>query len=227
MSPSRVSLVMLYDAFRSPTQCFSALYQRGIWGWQPFIILLISPFLFWGAYFDIVDFEWLKSELISNMSIPQDQQALLNSNTLLAGEVILDVTGRAFAVLLLGFWFTLATRQSQYKMGYWKWVAASCIMLFPAVLGDFASYISLLVNHGQIINYAADLKSLNGLVKLSPDHHWYILTSTVPLLLPWYIILGYAALGAWTEFDKGQALAIAILPWALFFVILSGITAFN
>ena len=117
MTPSRNSLVMLYDAFRSPTQCFTALYQRGIWGWQPFIILLISPFLFWGAYFDIVDFEWLKSELISNMSIPQDQQALLNSNTLLAGEVILDVTGRAFAVLLLGFWFTLATRKPNTKWG--------------------------------------------------------------------------------------------------------------
>ncbi|BDU36477.1 conserved hypothetical protein [Vibrio nigripulchritudo MADA3029] len=227
MTPSKNSLIMLVDIFRSPTQCFAALYQKGIWGWQPFIVLLISPFLFWGAYFDVVDFEWLKSQLIATMTIPEDQQALINSNTLLAGEVILDVAGRIFAVLLLGFWFTLATKQSQYKMGYWKWVAASCVMLFPAVLGDLASYISLLVNHGQIVSYAADLNSLNGLIKLSPDHSWYFFTSSFPLLLPWYIVLGYAALGAWTEFEKGQALAIAILPWLLFYSMLVGLALFN
>ncbi|GAJ73736.1 hypothetical protein JCM18904_4664 [Vibrio sp. JCM 18904] len=50
MNPSSNPLVMLLDIFRSPTSCFLALYQRGGWGgWQPFIFLMLSPFLFWGV----------------------------------------------------------------------------------------------------------------------------------------------------------------------------------
>ena len=34
MKPSVNPLIMLVDIFRSPSDCFAALYQRGMWGWQ-------------------------------------------------------------------------------------------------------------------------------------------------------------------------------------------------
>ncbi|NOI66620.1 YIP1 family protein [Vibrio sp. MACH09] len=217
MIPSSNPLIMLLDIFRAPTSCFSALYQKGMWGWQIYILLLISPFLFWGAYFDVVDFEWLKAALISQTD--QNIVTQLDANTLMASEIINDILNRTLVIGLLAFWFMLAAKPSKYQHGYWKWFAGASVVIFPAVLGDLASYVNLLVNHGQVMNYAADLNSLNGLLKLPLTSQWSGFASAFPLLLPWYIVLGYAAIGAWTEFTQRQALLIASIPWLGYFII--------
>lgn len=214
VSASSNPLTLLLDIFRSPSACFLALYERGLWGWQPFIVLLVTPFLFWGSYFDMVDFVWLKAELVKQMptaaAVELDR---IDANTLMATEIITDTVGRLTTVLMLGLWFLLATRSNQQQHGYWRWVAASCAILFPAVLGDLASYVSLVLNQGHVLNYAADLNTLNGLLKLPMTHPWSEFCRSLPLLMPWYIVLGYAAVITWTTIERGQALVIAALPW--------------
>ncbi|EGA70044.1 hypothetical protein VISI1226_08142 [Vibrio sinaloensis DSM 21326] len=220
MTPSSNPLIMLVDIFRSPSACFLALYQRGAWGWQPYIFLVLSPFLFWGAYFDLVNFEWLKEALTLQLAQTNPQQLeLLEANTLMASEIISDVVGRTLTILMLAFWFNLATKPSQHQHGFWKWFAASAVVTFPALIGDLASYVSVLLKHGQVMVYAADLNSLNGLMKLPLTNEWSQFASSFPLLLPWYIALGYAAVGTWTEFERGQALAISALPWFAYYLI--------
>ncbi|AIU66053.1 membrane protein [Vibrio coralliilyticus] len=220
MTPSSNPLVMLVDVFRSPSACFLALYQRGAWGWQTYIVLMLSPFLFWGAYFDIVDFEWLRQGLSAQLAQTNPKQLeLLDANTLMASEIISDVAGRTLTIVMLAFWFNLATKPSQHQHGFWRWFAASTVVVFPAIIGDLASYVSLLLKHGQVMVYAADLNSLNGLLKLPLTNEWSQFASSFPLLLPWYIALGYAAVGTWTEFERGQALAISALPWVAYYII--------
>lgn len=220
MTPSSNPLTMLVDIFRSPSACFLALYQRGAWGWQPYIFLILSPFLFWGAYFDLVNFEWLKEVLTGQLAQTNPQQLeLLDANTLMASEIISDVFGRTLTILMLAFWFTLATKPSQHQHGFWKWFAAAAVIIFPAIIGDLASYVSVLLKHGQVLIYAADLNSLNGLLKLPLTNEWSQFASSFPLLLPWYIALGYAAVGTWTEFERGQALVISALPWLAYYLI--------
>ncbi|EEX34611.1 MULTISPECIES: YIP1 family protein [Vibrio] len=220
MTPSSNPLVMLVDVFRSPSACFLALYQRGAWGWQTYIVLMLSPFLFWGAYFDIVDFEWLRQGLSAQLAQTNPTQLeLLDANTLMASEIISDVAGRTLTIVMLAFWFNLATKPSQHQHGFWRWFAASTVVVFPAIIGDLASYVSLLLKHGQVMVYAADLNSLNGLLKLPLTNEWSQFASSFPLLLPWYIALGYAAVGTWTEFERGQALVISALPWVAYYII--------
>lgn len=220
MTPSSNPLIMLVDIFRSPSACFLALYQRGAWGWQPYIFLILSPFLFWGAYFDMVDFEWLRQALAAQLAQTNPQQLeLLDANTLMASEIISDIAGRTLTILMLAFWFNLATKPSQHQHGFWKWFAAAAVITFPAIIGDLASYVSALLKHGQVMVYAADLNSLNGLLKLPLTNEWSQFASSFPLLLPWYIALGYAAVGTWTEFERGQALVISALPWLAYYMI--------
>ena len=220
MTPSSNPLVMLLDIFRSPSACFLALYQRGAWGWQPYVVLMLTPFLFWGPYFDLVNFEWLKEALTLQLGQTNPKQLeLLDANTLMASEIISDMAGRTLTILMLAFWFNLATKPSQHQHGFWKWFAAGAVITFPAVIGDLASYISVLLKHGQVMVYAADLNSLNGLLKLPLTNEWSQFASSFPLLLPWYIALGYAAIGVWTEFERGQALAISALPWVGYYLI--------
>lgn len=220
MTPSSNPLVMLLDIFRSPSACFLALYQRGAWGWQPYVVLMLTPFLFWGSYFDLVNFEWLKDALTLQLEQTNPKQLeLLDANTLMASEIISDMAGRTLTILMLAFWFNLATKPSQHQHGFWKWFAAGAVITFPAVIGDLASYISVLLKHGQVMVYAADLNSLNGLLKLPLTNEWSQFASSFPLLLPWYIALGYAAIGVWTEFERGQALAISALPWVGYYLI--------
>ncbi len=112
MNPSSNPLVMLLDIFRSPTSCFLALYQRGGWGWQPFIFLMLSPFLFWGAYFSNVDFTWLSDQLtVQFQQIDPQQIELLEPNTLMASAIINDVFNRFATLLLLAFWSSLQLKQ--------------------------------------------------------------------------------------------------------------------
>lgn len=220
MNPSSNPLVMLIDIIRSPSACFLALYQRGAWGWQPYIFLMLSPFLFWGSYFDLVNFEWLREGLAAQLAETNPKQLeLLDPNTLMASEIISDMAGRTLTILMLAFWFNLATKPSQHQHGFWKWFAAGAVITFPAIIGDLASYISVLLKHGQVMVYAADLNSLNGLLKLPLTNEWSQFASSFPLLLPWYIALGYAAIGTWTEFERGQALAISALPWIGYYLI--------
>ncbi|MEL7293299.1 MAG: YIP1 family protein [Pseudomonadota bacterium] len=220
MTPSSNPLVMLVDIFRSPSACFLALYQRGAWGWQPYIFLVLSPFLFWGAYFDMVNFDWLKQTLEAQLAVTNPVQLeLLDADTLMASEIISDIAGRTLTILMLAFWFNLATKPSQHQHGFWKWFAASAVITFPAIVGDLASYVSVLLKHGQVLVYAADLNSLNGLLKLPLTNPWSQFASSFPLLLPWYIVLGYAAVGTWTEFERGQALVISALPWVAYYLI--------
>ncbi|PMH41082.1 hypothetical protein BCU68_05215 [Vibrio sp. 10N.286.49.B3] len=220
MTPSRNPLTMLLDIFHSPTKCFLALYQKGAWGWQPYIILIVSPFLFWGAYFANVDFQWLSSELAPQLAIVNPQQLeLLDSNTLMASNIISDVFGRTATIFLLALWFHLATKTSQHQHGFWKWFAAATVINFPAVLGDIASYTSLLLQHAKVMVYAADLNSLNGLLKLPLTSDWVGFARSMPLLLPWYIVLGYGAVLTWTEFERGQALVISALPWLTYYLL--------
>ncbi|WP_394127595.1 YIP1 family protein [Vibrio hepatarius] len=220
MNPSSNPLVMLLDIFRSPSACFLALYQRGAWGWQPYVFLILSPFLFWGSYFDLVNFEWLREGLAAQLAETNPKQLeLLDPNTLMASEIISDIAGRTLTILMLAFWFNLATKPSQHQHGFWKWFAAGAVITFPAIIGDLASYVSVLLKHGQVMVYAADLNSLNGLLKLPLTNDWSQFASSFPLLLPWYIALGYAAIGTWTEFERGQALAISALPWVGYYLI--------
>ncbi|KOO14567.1 hypothetical protein AKJ18_11665 [Vibrio xuii] len=220
MNPSSNPLVMLIDIFRSPSACFLALYQRGAWGWQPYVFLILSPFLFWGSYFDLVNFEWLREGLAAQLAETNPKQLeLLDPNTLMASEIISDIAGRTLTILMLAFWFNLATKPSQHQHGFWKWFAAGAVITFPAIIGDLASYVSVLLKHGQVMVYAADLNSLNGLLKLPLTNDWSQFASSFPLLLPWYIALGYAAIGTWTEFERGQALAISALPWVGYYLI--------
>ena len=221
MSPSANPLFLILDIFRAPTACFAALYQKGKWAWFPYLLLIFSPLVFWDTYFSMVNFDWLIQSLLAAIG-PVDaqvQQDWLNKEVLLAGEVFNDVFGRTASILMLAFWFKLATKPSQYQHSYFKWVAACTIIMFPAIIGDLASYVNLLMNHAHVLPGNADLNSLNGLVKLPLNNPWATYTSAFPLLMPWYIVLSYAAIGAWTDFDKAKALTIALLPWLVCFTV--------
>lgn len=105
--PSSNPLSMVVDIFRAPTSCFAALYKRGAWGWQTYVLLMLTPFLFWGYYFDIVDFEWLKFNLVEQLQATSpDKIVLLEPNTLMASEILNAVFNRTLNIGLLAFWFS-------------------------------------------------------------------------------------------------------------------------
>lgn len=87
------------------------------------------------------------------------------------------------------------------------------------MIGDFASYINIMFNSSNIQPNAADLNSLNGLIKLPMGNPWASFSATIPLLAPWYIALTYAAITAWTDYDRAKSIVVACLPWLLTLIV--------
>ncbi|MDP5254838.1 MULTISPECIES: YIP1 family protein [unclassified Vibrio] len=203
---------VILHGFTSPQQAFITLYHQPKAGWFAYLALVLSVFLFWGAYFERTDPQWLLAQL----SQIYPTQSLPDPQTLLAGQIISDVLSRTLCIVLLAIWFHLATKHI-VKLTLRQWFAAASVMMLPALLGDMASYVSGILQHEPIVIFSADLNSLNGLLHLEPTSKWSQIASAFPLLMPWYIVLGYGAVLTWTPLEGGQALAIAMLPWLGFF----------
>ncbi|MCW8331758.1 YIP1 family protein [Photobacterium sp. SDRW27] len=217
MTPSKNPFVAVLDAFRSPIDCFAAVHERPKWAILPYLIAILGPFFLWGAYFNNVDMAWLQQELMVQFTNvdQQVQESWLTKEVLLAGEVFSDITGRTVCIFVLALWLNLATKSNQYKHSFGKWLAASCFIMLPTMIGDFASYVNPMFNDSNILPNAADLNSLNGLLKLPLNHTWSPFATTIPLLAPWYIALTYAAVSAWTDYDRAKSIIVAGLPWLL------------
>ncbi|ELV7515737.1 DUF1282 family protein [Photobacterium damselae] len=221
MTPSKNPLIAVLDLFRSPIDCFAAVYERPKWAFFAYLIIIFGPFILWGGYFDHVDMPWLQQSLAAQLSNVDHeiQQAWMTKEVLLAGEVFSDVLGRTAMIFLLALWLYFSTKASTYSHGYGKWLAASCFIMLPAFLGDIASYVNILFNTHNILPNAADLNSLNGLLKLPLNSPWSPFATTIPLLTPWYIALTYATITAWTDYDRAKAVIVALLPWVMTIII--------
>ncbi|MGF1688243.1 YIP1 family protein [Photobacterium japonica] len=221
MTPSRNPVIALLDTFRSPVDCFAAVHQRPKWAFLPYLLVIVGPFFFWGTYFNHVDLAWLQQSLLAQLPVVDEQiQAdWLTKEVLLAGEVFSDITGRTACIFMLALWLNLSTKSSSYPHGYGKWLAAACFIMLPAVIGDIASYLNALFNTSPILPNAADLNSLNGLLKLPLNSPWSAFTTSIPLLTPWYIALSYAVVGAWTDYDRAKCIIVASLPWVMTIVL--------
>ncbi|MGF1683709.1 Yip1 family protein [Photobacterium minamisatsumaniensis] len=221
MTPSKNPFVAVVDTFRSPIDCFAAIYERPKWAFLPYLMIIFGPFFFWGTYFNNVDLAWLQQMLMDQLSNvdQQVQESWLTKEVLLAGEVFSDVIGRTACIFVLALWLNLSTKSNSHKHSFGKWLAASCFIMLPAVIGDFASYLNAVFNTNNILPNAADLNSLNGLLKLPLDSPWSPFTTTIPLLAPWYIALSYAAVSAWTDYDRAKSIIVAGLPWLLTLIV--------
>lgn len=221
MTPSRNPFVALFDLLRSPIDCFAAIYERPKWAFIPYLIIILSPFFVWFSYFDNVDMAWLQQVLMTQLSNNDQliEQNWLTQDVLIAGEIFSDIFGRTVCIFVLALWLNLSTKGNSYKHSYGKWLAASCFIMLPTFVGDIASFTNIIFNTNNIMPNAADLNSLNGLLKLPLNHSWAPFTTTVPLLAPWYIALTYTAVVAWTDFDRAKAIIVATLPWLLTLII--------
>ncbi|GAB6264366.1 YIP1 family protein [Photobacterium sp. R1] len=221
MTPSANPFIAMLDVFRSPVDCFTAVHQRPKWALMPYLLLIMAPFGLWGSYFNQVDMAWLQETLRSQLSVLADESQLqwLTKEVLLAGEIFSDIFGRTANLLLLALWLNLATKNSSAPQTFGKWLAASCFIMLPGLIGDLASYLNILFNPTQALPNTADLNSLNAFLKLPMDNPWAALASSIPLLAPWYIALTYIVVSLWCGIDRAKAIVIAALPWLLVLVV--------
>ncbi|QUJ66866.1 DUF1282 family protein [Photobacterium sp. GJ3] len=213
--------IALLDTFRSPVDCFTAVHQRPKWALLPYLLLILAPFGLWGAYFNQVDLAWLQETLRSQLPMMSEENQLqwLTKEVLLAGEVFGDIFGRTANLLMLALWLNLATKSSQMPQSFGKWLAASCFIMLPSLIGDIASYLNILFNPENILPNAADLNSLNAFLQLPMGHPWAAFAASIPLLMPWYIALTYIAVSVWCGIERAKAIVIAALPWLLVVIV--------
>ncbi|WP_434356477.1 YIP1 family protein [Parasalinivibrio latis] len=217
--PSSNPFYAMRDSVTAPVSCFAALYERPVWGWVPYLLLIASGMLFWGAYFDHVNFNALARALSTSLSLtPEQQSAWMQKEILLAGEVMADVVGRTGSIIMMALWLHLSSKSLGNSPMFRQWLGASCFIFLPAIIGDLASYANLLFNQSLLLPAYADLNSLNAFFKVEYSSPWSTYLNTFPILLPWYFVNTLNLLTSWVPMEKGKAITIASLPWLLVFV---------
>jgi hypothetical protein len=218
------------EIFYKPLSVFNTLGVKENWSWIPFVlvtvILFIPPYL----YFGLVDFDWwLDVAMMPNfedMAPTQQENMLAQYNPAqmqwtggLSSSVIL-----IFIFAIKAFYFSMMTRDDEKSVqGFTDWYGAAWWMAMPALVNALVSLILLTLNDpgAQVSTAVLAPLSLAFILDTDMASPWFSLFVDLRIDVLWSMFLGYVCVKSWTHFSQTRAIIVAIIPGAVYWVILS------
>lgn len=216
------------DALISPSVAFNAVKEKKGWSWLPFTILISSTFLLFVYYFNVVDFAWLKEQMINQIaaSKPMTDDELKAVSSFYEKDTMMWSTaiGGTFAFIIINMitatYYHIATKVSagsEYKFTQWygfTWWAS-----FPAIISTLLSFLVIIfAPDGMVSMQELQPTSLNSLLfSVDPSHAWYGLLEGLNLFSFWMIAVASIGLRSWLNIDSKKALIIAAGPQVLIY----------
>lgn len=226
------------DALISPSAAFNAVSEKKGWSWLPFILLIGTTAGMFFYYYNMVDFAWLKEQMINAMvaSGKSEEQIagfsdtvsknMMQWSTIIGGAVFIIVIN-----LVVALYYHIVTKVSVknelkftdwYGFTWWVGMPAFAAMLLSALVIFFAS-------NGQVSLQDIQPTSLNSLLfSVEQGSPWFNLLSGISLFSFWSIWLASVGLRSWTNLSNNKAMTIAAAPfviiygfWALYIAFLA------
>lgn len=215
------------DIILKPNGVFAVLRTTDNWSWIPFILVTIATLAPVYSYFHSVDLHWYTELMIQSSAAnisPAEQQFLRNSMTktnLLWSTSIATffslIVGNAILALYLSI---CAKADEECVQGFTDWYGLTWWINLPSVLFNLLALMLILVSQGgQMTPVVMNPASLAYLLSVSEQSPWYNLCQTIRLENMWMIYLIAVAVGQWTNLSKNRCYLIAILPFALIWLI--------
>jgi hypothetical protein len=229
MKMSANPLQACLDTILSPTVAFDTIKEKKGWSWLPFILLTSSTFILFMYYFSVVDFAWLKEQMLNQAaaSKPMTDDELkavasfYEKDTMLWTTTIGATLGFVVINMLTAVYYHIATKvsaASEYK--FTQWYAFTWWTSFPAIVSVLLSALVIFFSADGMVSIQ-DLSptSFNSLLfSVEPNNAWFGLLEAINLFSFWMIGVTAIGLRSWLNIDNKKALIIAAAPQALIFI---------
>jgi hypothetical protein len=217
------------DTILSPSVAFDTIKEKKGWSWLPFILLISSTFLLFMYYFSVVDFSWLKEQMINQAaaSKPMTDDELkavasfYEKDTMQWTTAIGGTLGFIVINMLTAVYYHIATKVSagsEYK--FTQWYAFTWWASFPTVVSVLLSaLVVFFAADGMVSMQDLQPTSFNSLLfSVEPSNAWFGLLEAINLFSFWMIAVAAIGFRSWLKIDGKKALIIAAAPQALIFV---------
>lgn len=213
----------LVDIFLQPGKAFAGLKER-----PSFLLPLALSMALTGAmtflYFKNVDYDWYLGHLFSSKpdmtakEIAQTKAAMPGAGVMswlsLVGVVVVGV----LVPLLLSVYYLLAGKVTGNAVSFRHALALSTWPNMPALLGMIVALVGVLTMTPTTPMESLNLLNVDPLlVQLPMDDRWSNLAKGFSLLTPWTWFLAALGWKTWGRTGWGQAAAVALLPWVVFY----------
>jgi hypothetical protein len=227
------------DTILSPTVAFDTIKEKKGWSWLPFILLTSSTFFLFLYYFNVVDFSWLKEQMLNQAAASKPMTddelktmaSIYEKDTMLWTTAIGGTLGFVVINMLTAVYYHIATKVSagsEYK--FTQWFAFTWWASLPAIVSVLLSALVIFFSaDGMVTMQDLQPTSFNSLLfSVEPSNAWYSLLEAINLFSFWMIAVTAIGLRSWLNIENKKALIIAAAPqififggWALYIMFIA------
>jgi len=239
MKMSANPLQACLDTLLSPVVAFDTIKEKKGWSWLPFILLSSSSFFLFMYYFNVVDFAWLKEQMINQVAaskpMTDDELKAISSfyvkDTMLWSTAIGGVVAMIFINAITALYYNIATKVSAgSEYTFTQWYGFTWWASFPAIISVFLSALVIFfAGNGMVSMQDLQPTSLNSLLfSADPSDAWFSLLEGISLFSLWTIAIATIGLKSWLNLTSKKALILAAAPqviiyglWALYIMFIA------
>lgn len=215
------------DIILKPNGVFATLRTTDNWSWIPFLLIILASLAPIYSYFHSVDLQWYKELIIQSSAAnisPGEQNFLRNSmtqtNLLWSTSIAIVFSLIAGNAILAGYLHICAKADEECVQAFTDWYGLTWWINLPSILTSLLALVIILLSQGgQLSPVVMNPASLAFLFSVSEQSPWYNLSQAIRLENIWMIYLIAVGLSQWTQFSKNRCYLIAILPFALIWLI--------
>ncbi|TWX56242.1 YIP1 family protein [Colwellia hornerae] len=217
------------DTILSPLVAFDTVKEKKGWSWLPFILLTSSTFVLFIYYFSVVDFTWLKEQMINQIaaSKPMTDDELkavasfYQKDTMIWTTAIGGSLGFVVINMLTAVYYHIVTKvsaASEYK--FTQWFAFTWWASFPAIISVVLSALVIVfAGDGRVSMQDLQPTSFNSLLfSVEANNAWFGLLEAINLFSFWLIAVTTIGLRSWLNINNQKAFFIAAAPQILIFI---------
>ncbi|WP_158637221.1 YIP1 family protein [Arenimonas daejeonensis] len=218
----------LINIYLEPVKVFTDLREKPTFLVPTLLALLVATVAIL-AYHLHVDPQWFVDHRNQAMAGQMTKAELEQVSAMLPGARVSGYIGVAMVVVmtaviypLLALYYLLVGKITGKAVGFRHGLALTAWGGMPMLFASVIALIGTFTSSPQTSFESLQLLSIDPLfVQLPLDHPWSTLAKSVNLLCFWVMFLVALGWKTWFRTGWGQALAIAVFPWLLYFGALS------
>lgn len=219
MNTQQTALQTMWQVFFEPNKAFASVKERG--GFlMPLMLLMLSSIIVIYIYARRVDFAWFVDHLVSDSmaDAPRDQvesfRAHFTREGFIRNALVMTALGTLGLLIVMSAYLAIVSAALGATHSFTRWFAFTCWANVPLILSNLGMLAVVSFDgSGQLSLATLDPQSLNSLLHLEQNQHFFKLASLVSLPQIWVWVAMIIGFSLWSKRSLGLSAAIVVLPY--------------